>query len=165
MRMNETHTCFSVTPSSSIRIRFFMSWSWQQLSSISMGFLTCRSFATASREDAQMTHFSEGPDCDLLILFFIALQTHLKSCWNWIYSHLSLLLCFWFANLVCVLVDFLFGSFLLQWSSINWPLNYRGNLPTGTMSFNNYEAWSLHCRVRTKWDFNQNLIHITMVTS
>lgn len=50
---------------SSILIRFFMFWSWQQRSSISMAFPTCRSSDTASREDAQMTLCSERPDCDL----------------------------------------------------------------------------------------------------
>lgn len=66
----------SFPPSSSILIRSFMSWSWLQRSSISTGFPTCRSSVTASREDAQMTLYSEGPNCDLLILFFIASQTH-----------------------------------------------------------------------------------------
>lgn len=57
------------------------------------------------------------------MLFKVAPQTHLKSCWNSIYSQLLLLLCFWFVRvgvrsgrggLVCVSVDFLFGLLMLQ---------------------------------------------------
>lgn len=105
----------SFAPSSSTLIRFFTSSSWPRRSSIFTGFPTCRSSVTASREDAQMTLYSESPDCDLPILLYsptnttythththtyIYMHTHLKCCWNSIYSHLLLLLYFWFANIL-----------------------------------------------------------------
>lgn len=64
------------TPASSTLIKFFTSWLWQQLSSTSTGFPTYKSSDMASREDAQMTHYSDGLDCDLLVLSFIAPQTN-----------------------------------------------------------------------------------------
>lgn len=51
---------FFLVPSSSTLIRFFMFWLWQQLSSIFTACRTCRSSATALREDVQMTHYSES---------------------------------------------------------------------------------------------------------
>lgn len=156
MIMNESDIYLSFIPSS-ILIRFFMSWLWQQLSSISTGCPTCRSSAMASREDAQMTHYSEGPDCDLLILSFIAPQTHLKSCWNWIYSHLSLLLCFWFANILFVFWwTFCLALFCSSKVALTSHWTTEGTFNRHYV-FNNYEAWS---QVRSKWDFNQNLIFI-----
>lgn len=139
----------SFPPSSSILIRSFMSWSWLRRSSISTGFPTCRSSVTASREDAQMTLYSEGPDCDLIILFFIASQTHtqththtyVKCCWNSIYSHLLLLLYFWFANIL-----FGFGGLSVWLFFCSNKVALTSHWTTeGIFNrhyfFNTYEAW------------------------
>lgn len=63
------HWSFYFALHSSTPTRSFTCWSWQQLSSTSTGSPTCRNFATASREDAQMTRYSEGHNCDLTHAF------------------------------------------------------------------------------------------------
>lgn len=94
-----------------------------------------------------------------LIIFFITTQTHLKSCWNSIYNHLTLLLCFWFVN---ILFGFWWTFCLALFCSYKVALNSLWTIE-GTFNehyvFCNYEAWSLHFQVRSKWNY-QNRVYI-----